>query len=254
MVLAYALSWSWWWPLLFANEPVRPGVGWPSHMPGLLGPAVAAAIVVAAVEGREGFARWAARLGRWRVGAWWLTVAAVVAAGLAAAMLTGSGSGGGSWTAYPGLPSSLGAVAVVAAVLLVNGIGEEAGWRGFAVERLARRRSLLVTALLVAPVWAAWHLPLFFVLASFRSFAPADVVGWLLGLTAGSVVLTWLYLRGRRSVLLVAAWHTAFNFTSATPAASGAMAAVTSTLVMIAAVAIVVAEVRSVRRGRVSSA
>lgn len=49
------------------------------------------------------------------------------------------------------------------------------------------------------------------------------------------------------SVLLVAVWHTAFNFTSATPAASGAVAAITSTLVMVVAVAIVILDVRSRR-------
>jgi hypothetical protein len=39
-------------------------------------------------------------------------------------------------------------------------------------------------------------------------------------------------------------WHTAFNFTSATPAAEGTIAAITSTAVMVAAVAIMVADRR----------
>ena len=250
VVLAYALSWAWWWPLLLAEAPVRPGIGWPSHLPGLLGPAIAAAIVVAATKGRRGLADWAARLVRWRVGAWWWAVVVVAVAGVAAALATRAGGQSGSWTAYPGFPEAWGPLTTVLIVLVVNGIGEEAGWRGFAVEHLARTRSLLVTALWVAVAWALWHLPLFFVLDSFRSFGPGGVIGWTLGLTSGSIVLTWLYLRGGRSVLLVAAWHTAFNFTSATPAASSAMAATTSTLVMIAAVGIVVLELVAARRGR----
>ncbi len=48
-------------------------------------------------------------------------------------------------------------------------------------------------------------------------------------------------------MLLVAIWHTTFNFLSATPAASGTVAAITSTVVMIAAAAIVVADRRSGR-------
>lgn len=254
VVFAYALSWTCWWPLLLADGPVRAGVGWPSHLPGLLGPALAAAIVVAAGEGRSGVLRWAARGVRWRVGRWWLSVVAIVVAGWGAALLTGAGTAGASWTSYSGLPEAWGVGATAVVVLLVNGIGEEAGWRGFAVDRLAERRSLLATAFGVAVVWALWHLPLFFVLASFRSFGLGGVIGWVLGLTAGSVVLTWLYLRGGRSVLLVAVWHTAFNFTSATPAASGTMAAATSTLVMIAAVAIVVRELRVARPSRSSPA
>ena len=177
LVLAYALSWAWWWPLMRADGPVRPGFGWPSHLPGLLGPAIAAAVVLAASKGRRGLADWAARLVRWRVGVWWWAVVVVAVAGVAAAVATGAGGRTGSWTAYPGVPEAWGPLATVLVVLLVNGIGEEAGWRGFAVERLARGRSLLVTALGVAVAWALWHLPLFFVLESFRSFGPGGVIG-----------------------------------------------------------------------------
>ena len=65
-------------------------------------------------------------------------------------------------------------------------------------------------------------------------------VGWGLGLLAGSVVLTRLYVGSGRSVLLVAVWHTAFNFTSATTATEGLSAAITSTAVMVAAVVVLV--------------
>lgn len=242
--LTYAISWAWWWPLLWADGPVRVGVGWPTQLPGLLGPAIAAIVVTAVVEGKTGLRHLGARLVRWRVGLGWLAVVAIIVAGGIAALATGAATRGASWTAYPGMVGGWGPILGFLLVLLVNGFGEEVGWRGFAVERWAQRRSLLVTALLVAAVWAPWHLPLFFVQASFQAFAPTDVVGWAVGLTAGSLVLAWLYLRAGRSILLVAVWHTLFNFTSATPAASGAMAATTSTLVMVAAVVIIGLEVR----------
>jgi len=93
-------------------------------------------------------------------------------------------------------------------------------------------------------VWAPWHAPLFFFQSSFNDFTLARTVGWGIGLIAGSVVLTWLYRGAARSILLVAAWHTAFNFTSATSAAAGTVAAITSTLVMVAAVVIIIADWR----------
>ncbi len=37
---------------------------------------------------------------------------------------------------YPGLPEHWPLASVVAAAILVNGFGEEAGWRGFLTERL----------------------------------------------------------------------------------------------------------------------
>jgi hypothetical protein len=45
--LAYALSWSWAFPLAVAHLVVRRGEGWPTHYPLLLGPAIAAVVVTA---------------------------------------------------------------------------------------------------------------------------------------------------------------------------------------------------------------
>lgn len=98
-----------------------------------------------------------------------------------------------------------------------------------------------MTALKVAAIWAVWHLPLLWVVESFRAFGVGFVIGWLVGLTAGSVVLTFLYQQSRHSVLLVAAWHIAFNLASATEATAGVVAAISSTVVMAAAAAIAVA-------------
>jgi hypothetical protein len=55
---------------------------------------------------------------------------------------------------------------------------------------------------------------------------------WAAALAAGSVIFTWLYREGHRSVLLVAAWHTAFNLTSAKEATSAVAGTVTSLVVI----------------------
>jgi membrane protease YdiL (CAAX protease family) len=145
---------------------------------------------------------------------------------------------------YTGI-GPVGIVGVVVFALVVNGFGEEMGWRGFAAERLLRTHGLTRTAVLVAGMWGGWHLPLFWVLPSFRELGPAGTVGWAVGLLAGSVVLTALLRGSGGSVLLVAAWHIAFNVGSATEATQGLPAAVISTLVMAAAVFVVVHELRA---------
>lgn len=48
LVLACAASWAWWLPMALTGSVARPGVGWPTHLPGLLGPALAAVAVTAA--------------------------------------------------------------------------------------------------------------------------------------------------------------------------------------------------------------
>jgi len=250
VALAYLLSWTWWLPLVLAGATVRVGMGWPTHLPGLAGPALAALIVTALAEGRPGLRALGRRTARWRVGGWWLSVLAILGVGAFALLGTGGPASAAGLTGYPGVARSWDPLATLAFVFLVNGVGEEVGWRGFAVERLVERRSLVVTALIVALAWAPWHLPLFFLTESFRAFTAAGVMGWAIGLTAGSIVLAWLYRGSGGSVLLVSAWHTAFNLVSATPAASGAVAAASSTVVMAAAVAIVVVEARARRRRR----
>ena len=249
VVLAIALSWAWWIPLAMGSNATEPGVGWPTHLPGLLGPALAAVAVTAVVDGRPGLADLARRSLRWRVGWWWLTVGAVTAAGAVGLAISGVDDVG-DLTRYNGISASLGAAPTVVVALLVNGFGEEAGWRGFLADRLLARRGLIRTSLLVTVAWAVWHVPLFFLVGSFDEFSPAMVVGWTLGLTAGSLVLTWLHRGAHRSILVVAVWHTAFNLVSgATPAGEGTPGVIASTAVMVAAVAIAVSELAG-RPGR----
>jgi membrane protease YdiL (CAAX protease family) len=239
VVLAYALSWSWWIPMAIRGDVVRDGIGWPTHLPGLLGPALAAVAVTAVADGRAGLGELWSRWTRWRVGwGWWLLVfgtAALAVLGvvvplvLAAPVPEAAAFGRYSGIAEIGLPGT------AAVALVVNGFGEEAGWRGFAADRLLDRHGLRGTAVIVAAVWAGWHLPLFWIVESFRTFGVL-AIGWAIGLLAGSVVLTWIYRGSGRSVLLVAAWHTAFNLTTATEGTGTLVAPLASALVIAGAV------------------
>ncbi len=248
LVVAYALSWAYWVPLAASSRTTEYGVGWPTHMPGLVGPAISAVIVTGVIGGRAGLADLWRRLTRWQCGRWWWSIPAILAAGAVGLAVTGGVSDTSDLASYHGISSSFGPLWAIALVFVINGVGEELGWRGFLADHLLQRHGCTVTSLLVAVVWALWHIPLFLVSGSFQDFGVAGVVGWAIGLTAGSIVLTWLYRGSGASVLLVALWHTAFNYTSATPAADGAVAAISSTVVMGAAVAVVIVERRLARR------
>lgn len=232
LLVTFAWSWGWWIPLALAGAVSRPGVGWPTHLLGLLGPAIGAVVATAAFDGRAGLVELGRRLLRWQVSwPWALVLAATVVAAAVLAVLDPEGA-----ARYSGAPAW--GLVTVAYVFVVNGVGEETGWRGYLADRLLVTRSTGVTALAVGAVWGAWHVPLFVVVANFRDLGVGGTLGWAVGLLAGSVWLTWMYRTGRRSILLVALWHTAFNYLTATEATAGVPAAVASTLVMVAAVVV----------------
>jgi membrane protease YdiL (CAAX protease family) len=56
-----------------------------------------------------------------------------------------------------------GGLSVLNFVVFALIVGEELGWRGFALPRLLAERSALAASLIVGVLWGVWHLPTFFV-------------------------------------------------------------------------------------------
>jgi uncharacterized protein len=254
VVLAYAISWAWMFPFVAAGDVVRKGVGWPTHFPALLGPAIAALVVTALVWGRAGVRDLLARMARWRMPLrWWaatLSPVAFLGVALAVALAAGKLPRGSDFGRYSGL-SAIGLVPVWVIAILIT-FGEEAGWRGFALPLLQRRHSALAAALLVTPIWAVWHLPYFFTVATYRGFAPAGYVGFVFGIACGSIVLTWLYNGTGGSIFACAVWHGLFNLGTGSAGATGTIQGVTSTCVYVQALLLVGLELRARRRGEAS--
>lgn len=257
-VTTFVLSWSWLLAIGLTGRPVEAGQGWPTHFPALAGPLVAAVAVTGWTTGRAGLAELWSRMSLWRVPwRWWGAALIPVAAFLLTLLALGISRGEvpdlGGLAVFTGLPTALGAVGVLVAVVLVNGFGEETGWRGFALPRLQRRMDPLPATLVLAAIWALWHAPMFVVVSSFEEMSIASVTGWLIGLFCGAVVATWLYNGSGGSILLVAVWHGTYNVAAATGLAdtgSGAVAAAVTTVIMVQAVVLVVLELRLHHRGR----
>ena len=254
VLLAYGFSWLWLVPLAVTGLVVWQGQGWPTHFPALIGPMVAAMLVAARTGTLRRLLLSMVRVRvHWRWWAWALSPLVLLAIGLGAEMVTGAQlPQPADFAQMSGLPSVIGVGGVLVLVLLVNGFGEETGWRGFALPLLQRRSSPLTAMLVLAVIWAGWHLPMFLVVDNLRGFSAVTYAGWLFALAAGSIVLGWLYNRSGGSVALVAVWHAGFNMVTATAAASGLVPAIVSAVVMVQAVVLVVAELVARRRGRPS--
>lgn len=88
--------------------------------------------------------------------------------------------------------------------MILPPLGEELGWRGFLQPRWRDRFGALGASVGVGAVWALWHLPTAWGRwEEFPLFA--------LGVTAGGVVMGWLWEAAGRSTLAAVALHTGMN-------------------------------------------
>lgn len=85
-------------------------------------------------------------------------------------------------------------------------LGEEPGWRGYLFPALSRWRGPAVATLMVCPIWAIWHYPLM------GSQLPYDLLPpFLISLTGGAFLLSWLTLRAKGGVLPAMLCHAMIN-------------------------------------------
>ncbi len=201
-ILAYAISWAVQIPLALQAQGLIQATIPPSiHYLAGYGPMLAAVITTWLATGANGVKELLSRLLRWRVPpVWWLVagspIALYVMVALGLQVVQGQPFGLGELGRVNHLPY-LG-MGTLFLWILTFGLGEETGWRGFALPRLQKHRSALQATLLLWVFWALWHLPAFFFL-----YDPAIATGFLLGTLAGAIVFTWLY-NGAGSSILVA--------------------------------------------------
>lgn len=203
-VLAYAFTWLL-LPLLLVNLAL--GVF------GLLMPAVAAIVVVGLSEGKTGLKQLLRRVLIWRVHPLWYGVAlglpillSVLAVGL-----------GRLWGWPVQMQTAKLTPLLIAVFVLV--VGEEIGWRGFALPQLLQRYSPLTASLLLGVLWAGWHLPMFMIPGTPMFELPFTAyLGWVVGLT---FLFTWLYQQTQGSLLLATLFHGAVNSLGVMNAAIG---------------------------------
>jgi len=208
--VAFAWSWTCWLlvPAIKAQSALAAGV---LSCLGGFGPGVAAVAVVGYGGGRAALRAWLGGCLQWRIGWRWFALAfflPLALLGLAAAMHVALGGTLGSSPVAGHLP--LAAANLVLILLLGGPLGEEFGWRGYALPALQTRHGWRVSSLILGAVWGLWHLPLFFTSDTLQGRIP--LLPFLLSTVALSVVFAWLFNRSRGSVLPALVLHTAVNW------------------------------------------
>lgn len=214
-VLTFVLSWGVWIPLDLAHAGVGPFVGLEGPSPllrllGVLMPAVAAMILTLRSGGRVELSALLGRLRIWRVGIFWWAAAIVVqpivlvAAAVVANLIAGA-------TVVTLALLELAPLGVAAFFLLLATLGEEIGWHGVALPGLQQRYQVLRATLILAVLWATWHLPFWLLLESFEQFGPGYIALNYAFILALAIYTTWFFNGAKFSLLLPVAFHVTFN-------------------------------------------
>lgn len=207
--ITYLLSWSSWLILIWSGQIHQP-LFWLAGF----GPSLAALLVTAVRRGWKGIDKLV--FPRLKVKAGWylfslLGTPLIMLSALLLHILLGGELPRYLDSLHPvtSLEQWPGVIIVFLYILVFSGLGEEIGWRGFCLPRLLGVTSPILASLVLGLIWAAWHLPLFWLPGTVQSQLP---LSWfLLQILGATILYTWIYLKTKGSLLAAILFHTSGN-------------------------------------------
>jgi membrane protease YdiL (CAAX protease family) len=163
------------------------------------GPSIAGLVVIASETGRAGLRDLFARLAKARIPVKWILFVLLFPVVLSlTALALGWVMGGMAPLDYSFLVPVVLAVPFLLFLIVCTGLGEELGWRGFALPHLQRTRTAERASWILGVAWGLWHLPSVVLLPLMTGAAGAlqaafSLVGLTFGVVGYTIVLTWLY-------------------------------------------------------------
>lgn len=208
LLTTFAITWSLW---LAAATVAAPGPRAALFLAGTFTPGLVALALTRRAAGRAGVLALVRRLVDWEVPARWYVFALSYVMVLKLTVAVVHRATIGEWPRFGDTPWYLMVAAAIGSTIVGGQVGEELGWRGYALPRLSARWGLGRASVLLGAVWAVWHLPLFFVDGA--STEGQSFPLYLLQVTALSVAMAWLLARTRGSLVPVMLLHAAVNNT-----------------------------------------
>ncbi len=195
LALSFGLTWGLAAVLIFV------GFSTPVFLVAIWAPGLVGISLVWRYYGLKGLGRFFRRLTLWRMPlGWWL----YLLLGFPAITYLGAALNGTISDPFPFSPWYQ-VFPALAQALFLMGTNEEFGWRGLALPLLQRKFSPFWAGLILGIIWAAWHIPAFFI--SGLQFGAWSALPYFGGVIALSVILTPLFNSSRGSLLIAYLYH-----------------------------------------------
>jgi membrane protease YdiL (CAAX protease family) len=224
-ILAFTFTWSVSLPLILSRFEIINSVPLWLHNLTAYGPFLAAFIVEGIYRGKSGIKKLCTGILKWRIGFWLFVFSAISPifalslAIISVYIITGKGVNWDLFGQIDNLPS-LGILGSILFCVLNSGIGEEVGWRGFALPRLQKTKSAFTSSIILGIIWSAWHLPFFFYVPYYLNWGIISFPAQMIGLIIASILFTWLYNSTKGSILAAALFHGVYDFAVTTKGVS----------------------------------
>jgi len=203
-LMTYFLSWVIWLPMAFSGKSSEL-----LRILGTFGPTLAGLLLTAWMSGISGLRSLGHQVLRWRLSWRWYAVALVLPPALVLAAVWLAIWTGMSNPTFNDPGQLYLVVPAFLYVLFTSVLGEEIGWRGFALPRLQAHFGALLGSIMLGVLWAFWHGPLFLMADNFHATIPFAL--FLIQSVALAVVMTWLFNSTGKSLLIVHLFHAACN-------------------------------------------
>jgi membrane protease YdiL (CAAX protease family) len=97
-------------------------------------------------------------------------------------------------------------------MLPLGPLGEELGWRGFALPLLQEKMSVPIASLVLGVIWWAWHLPQLLLPELQWAVGAMPILIYLVMILPGSMLAAWIFNRSKGSVIPVILFHASLNY------------------------------------------
>ena len=195
LILTFTLTWGLAAVLIFVSFST------PVFLLAVYSPGIVGIILVWRYYGLKGLGSFFRRLTLWRMPRkWWL----YLLVGFPATIYLGAALKGTISDPFPFSPWYQ-VFSALALSFFLLGTNEEFGWRGVALPLLQRKYSPFWAGLILGIIWAAWHIPAFYI--SGLQYEAWSAVPYFGGVIALSVILTPMFNSARGSLLIAYLYH-----------------------------------------------